>query len=146
MHAIDSTLRAELLPLPALSELEGAWRDLESRADTTFFLSWTWIGTWLRLLPGDVDARLVVVRQVGRVVGLAVACDRTVRRRLFDSRARFLNCAGDEVLDELTVEYNGFLAERGLEAEVASAGLRALRGAPAWDEIEIPAFLRKQAD
>lgn len=138
MRAIVPSLQAELVPLPPLAELETAWRDLESRADGTYFLSWSWIGTWLGLLPKDLRPHLVVVRHDDRLVGLAVACDRTVKRRLFRSRGRFLNSTGDVELDELTIEYNGILAERGLEAAVASAGLEALRQPPRWDEIDIP--------
>ena len=40
-------LQATLRPLTDLTALETIWRDLESRADRAFFLSWTWIGSWL---------------------------------------------------------------------------------------------------
>ena len=35
-------------PLANLDSLEVMWRDLQARADCSFFLSWQWIGCWLR--------------------------------------------------------------------------------------------------
>ena len=44
--------------------------DLEGRAEPTFFLSWLWVGAWLRALPKNLEMRLVVVKNDGKVVGL----------------------------------------------------------------------------
>ena len=42
-----SEITASLEVLPRLDCLAAMWRDLERRADASYFLSWDWIGTWL---------------------------------------------------------------------------------------------------
>jgi len=46
-------LEAKLKPIEDLQALGTSWRDLESRGDRTFFLSWTWIGSWLETLADN---------------------------------------------------------------------------------------------
>jgi CelD/BcsL family acetyltransferase involved in cellulose biosynthesis len=124
------------VPLPRREELEPEWRSLESRSrECSFFTSWCWIGAWLAKLPGGLDPRLVRVESGDRVVGLGVLVPRAVRRRgVLRSSALFLNCTGDPELDELSIEYNGLLAETGLEREVTQQALESLLAQEGWDE------------
>ena len=133
--------RIEIVPLPPLEVLETAWRELEARSELTVFLSWAWIGTWLKLLPPTVEPRLVRATADGRDVGLAVVCDHRVTRRLVRARGCFMNCTGDPDLDEITIEFNGFLAERGFEVAVARQGIEQIATQGGWDEIEVSACL-----
>jgi CelD/BcsL family acetyltransferase involved in cellulose biosynthesis len=128
---------ADLVALPPLEALAPVWKDLESRAHASFFLGWTWIGTWLECLPATVHPRLLRVERDGRVIGLAVVVSRVVlRHRVLRVRTLFLNCTGDPALDEITIEHNGFLAEAGAESVVAMAALALLRRRmDEWDEI-----------
>ena len=133
--------RIEIVPLPPLVVLEAAWRELEARSELTVFLSWAWIGTWLKLLPPTVEPRLVRATADGRDVGLAVVCDHRVTRRLVRARGCFMNCTGDPDLDEITIEFNGFLAERGFEVAVARQGIEQIATQGGWDEIDVSACL-----
>ena len=135
-----SGLVARLRPLPAREALAATWRELETRATPSFFLSWHWIGCWLECLPPGVVGELLLVEEAGRPVGLAVVVARTTWRHGFvRSRGLYLNATGDESLDEIAIEHNGVLAEAGREREVLEAALGCLlHGERPWDELFIP--------
>lgn len=131
-------------PMPPLDSLADEWRNLQSRAHGSFFTSWTWIGRWLASLPADIPRALLRVEAAGRVVGLAVVCNRVQKRRaLFgSSRVLYVNCTGDASLDELTIEYNGLLTEAGLEQAVLVAAMKHLAQDRGWDEIYLNGWER----
>ena len=140
-------LRVEQVALPELGALEREWRELDQRSGCSFFQSWAWIGTWLEALPPEVPRSLLRARAVDargdRTVGLGVLCDRALRRHsILGSRALFLNCTGRPELDELTIEYNGFLSEQGLEAQVTRHCLEFLRSQDEWDELYLDGWHR----
>ncbi|HSG95441.1 MAG TPA: GNAT family N-acetyltransferase [Afifellaceae bacterium] len=115
------------------------WRDLESRADTTFFLSWDWIGPWLETAGGaPVVAR---VELDGRLAGLALLHVARVRRHGFmPLRLAVLNETGEKQKDIAYMEYNGALAEKSAEAAVLNAIIAALAkgaDAPGFDAIRL---------
>ena len=128
-------------PLADLDSLEGVWRDLETRADCSFFLSWQWIGCWLRetsLRPAVVAGRLD-----GRVVSLALFVARRMwRHRWLHANTIFLHETGDPSLDINFIEYNGILVDRSLGAAAIERCLEFLIGtrmidstSAAWDEL-----------
>ncbi len=114
--------RVDLAPLPDLARLRAMWLELESRADASFFQSWAWIGPWLRLICPAHIARLLTVECNGRLVGMGVL---TERRRFFGLGPLHLRLheTGDRVLDDITIEYNGFLSEQGMESDVMEAAV-----------------------
>lgn len=129
-------LRVARTPLPPLPGLEKLWRELESRSeDHSLFTSWDWIGLWLARLPARVERSLLKVELDGRVVALAVLCAHTVKRNGLSSRALFFNSTGDPDLDELTIEYNDLLVERGLRPRALKAAMAYLERDPGWDEL-----------
>ena len=133
-------LAVSIEPLPAAKDVRDQWLDLEARSEASIFLSWAWIGCWLECLPGEIKPQLLRVVQDGRLVGLGILVARGIRRNLFiRSRGLYLNCTGDPALDEIGIEHNGFLSERGHEAAVMQAAVAHLAGhVPDWDEF----FLR----
>lgn len=100
------------------------WQDLERRADPSFFLSWFWVGSWLRALPGGLDTRLLTVRRDEAVVGLGVI----VFGPSAPGRRAQLHETGDPVLDVATIEDNGLLVDRRFAGEVEAAALLWLTG------------------
>lgn len=137
-----AAIEVEVVPLPSLATLQDEWRALEGASDASFFVSWHWIGAWLAALPDDVGRLLVRARSNRRTVGLAVFCTGERRRGPITTRALFLHATGRPDLDELTVEYNGILMDRTLEAEVLSAIIGALHALPEWDEIYLDGWHR----
>ncbi len=101
------------------------WQDLEARADGSFFLSWAWIGTWLKMI--DCQPHLVVARLDGRVMGLGLVHARLkIRHRLLPVWTLLLHQTGDDDQDVITIEYNDFLTDRRHQDRVRKACLRFL--------------------
>lgn len=131
------TIRVEYAPNVPIAEVEVLWRDLEPRARLSFFLSWTWIGCWLR--SSGLMPNLLIARRQTRLVGLALLVRPSSRRgRLV------LLASGDPKFDCPFVEYNGFLIAEDCP-EAASIMLEALADAPlfggsdtAWRRLELP--------
>ena len=132
----SNEIRVTRVPLPSLEQLEREWLELEDTSDHSFFMSWHWIGSWLARLPADVPRWLLRAETGGRLVGLGVLCSNNSRRHgVFGSRSLHLHATGNSEVDELTVEYNGFLAEAGLEQAVARGCIRFLDSDDDWDEL-----------
>ena len=114
-----------LEPLPELHRLAALWRDLEERADASFFLSWTWISTWLSSIERRPE--LIIARIDKEVVGLGLVLARLmVRHRVMPVWTLFLHQTGVQEQDVITIEYNDFLIDRRVEEDVRSACLRFL--------------------
>ena len=118
--------------------LEAMWRDLEPRADITFYLSWHWIGTWLEL--GGPPELVLIGRADGQVVCLGLL-RKSVQRRSLIVRSRMLHLhqSGIPAEDVICIEYNGFLCDRRFPRLGAEA-IAYLRRSPAigrFDELQI---------
>jgi len=117
-----------------LAELAASWTELESRADGNFFLSWRWIGTWLRTT--GMRPLLVKAMDGDGVAALGLLTPSRRRRHILSVNQLYLHETGNADFDALTIEYNNFLVARiahpGLVVEI----LRALQATdPSWDEI-----------
>jgi CelD/BcsL family acetyltransferase involved in cellulose biosynthesis len=111
--------------LKSIAWLETSWKELEGRVTHSFFLSWLWIGTWLRHLPDGAQPHVLVARSSNKIVGLAIICRRRAWSLGPHARARWLlNETGDTRFDRLFIEYNNILAEQS--DAVIAAGLDAL--------------------
>lgn len=134
------SISVTLDPLPPLADLAASWCELEARAQPSFFLSWSWIGTWLDCLGDHVrHGRLLCARQHGRLVGLAVVFDAPIRRRVLPlGRAAYVNETGIPAFDELTIEHNGLLLDTSQPAAVQQAMFDRLCWANSpWREVQM---------
>jgi CelD/BcsL family acetyltransferase involved in cellulose biosynthesis len=121
--------------------IEPVWRDLESRSDGSFFLSWHWIGTWLKESACRPD--LIIGRLGTSVVALAFLVNRRLcRRRWLRSDSILLHETGDRRTDSVFIEYNGILVDRRFGRAAAGRCLEFLvktksvgAGAPPWEEL-----------
>lgn len=121
----QSMIRVTLEPLPELDKLQDIWIGLEERANCSFFLSWTWIGSWLPTISQHPE--LLVARVGTEVVGLGMVLTRMVmRHRVMPVWTLFLHQTGDPSEDIITIEYNDVLADRQIEQDVREACLRFL--------------------
>lgn len=124
-------------PLPPLEVLRSTWRELESRSHCSFFLSWTWIGSWLQLIANRSDTRLVKVTLQSRIVAVGVFAAKRAWRGAGPMHLR-LHETGDPVLDDLTIEYNGLLCEAGLEQAALLAAVRFLEKSDGrWSTLDV---------
>ncbi|WP_252738149.1 GNAT family N-acetyltransferase [Marinobacter salexigens] len=133
-------------PAAACATLQNDWLDLEARAQPTVFLSWQWLGHWLRVYKPD--ALVIRVTEGERLVGLGLVVETDERRHgVLKSRCLRLHQTGHKLLDQIWIEYNGFLAERGKEDAVAEACLEHLcRNMQGWDEFILGAIDAEEAD
>ena len=125
--------------------LGALWRELEARSDATFFLTWDWIGCWLR--QSGVSPYLLAVRDGGSVVALGLLQpSRQQRHRLLRTRALMLNQAGDPGMDVITIEYNGLLTDRRYEGAAMAACVdhlvrcRTAGSGWDWDELHLSGY------
>jgi CelD/BcsL family acetyltransferase involved in cellulose biosynthesis len=133
-------------PAATSESLRDDWLDLEGRASPTVFLSWQWLGHWLHVY--QPRAWVLRVSQGEHLVGLGLVVETDERRHgVMKSRCLRLHQTGHRLLDQIWIEYNGFLAERGREDAVAEACLRYLCNAmPEWDEFVIGAIDAEEAE
>jgi len=133
----ESALSIDIEEKYSLSELKECWSALEEKADNSFFNSWFWIENWLFSLPENYRPVLLSVRQGAETVGLGFLMHRNLVRHLcFPYRAYFLHESGDESVDQLTIEHNGFLVKEGREQEVLKTIAGHFYGSLSdWDEI-----------
>lgn len=132
-----SRLDIALCEFDAPDDIESEWLALERLAKPAFFLTWIWVGTWLRTLPKTLRPLLLRVQAEGQTVGLAVLLRGEQRRHGFvRATGLHLHETGDPEFDCLTVEYNGVLA---LPDQAEAIGLSAvtwlLDNRPDWDEL-----------
>ena len=152
VHCVETTVSTAALglnvaigPVPPVSELETLWKTMESRADASFFLSWTWIRTWLINLPVEVAPELVAMRAGDRVVALGIVVStRKYRLGLLPVTVWNLNSSGRPEYDNVTVEYNGWIRDREFDADLNSAFLEYVaRDRPGAHGLSIPGQLEE---
>ncbi|MFL1405668.1 GNAT family N-acetyltransferase [Marinobacter sp. M1N3S26] len=133
-------------PVVTPEQLREEWEDLESRSAPTVFLSWQWLGHWLEVYQPDV--RVLRVLEGGRLIGLGMVVTSDERRHgVLRSRCLRLHQTGHRVLDQIWIEYNGFLAEHGRDRDVSAACLAFLeRQRDMWDEFVVGAIDADEAD
>ncbi|HJS86371.1 MAG TPA: GNAT family N-acetyltransferase [Acetobacteraceae bacterium] len=137
----DVTVRFHVQTALAPEDLGLLWRDLEARADITFFLSWDWMGTWVAEL--DTPPLVLVGEAGGALVLLGLLVPRLRREAGGAIRVRglHLHATGRAEIDVIAHEYNGFLVDRAwagrAEAEAVAWLLGRRIGAHRCDELHI---------
>ena len=99
-------------------QLGELWRDLESRADPSFFQSWAWTGCCAD--ERFVNPILLSAHDGDRVVALALF---NQTQPYFGPATLWLGESGDARRDDIFIEHNGILTERGSPKKVLSACL-----------------------
>lgn len=122
-----------------IAALAAVWRDLERRADASFFRSWDWIAPLLANLDNAVPVEVLTVRRNAEIVGLGLLfpAQRT-RHHIIHAKQLHLNATGRPEFDCLTIEYNGILTDRRFTTDASGAVLAWLTGnRPDWDEFHL---------
>ena len=139
-HRTDSALpRAELVRVQTALSIADEWRALEANADASFFISWSWIGSWLSMaLEAGVEIYLYRCTQNAQTIALGLLSrTRVTRHRIFRRTVLALNEIPQKGLD-MIIEYNDLLIQRGDEQNVRARFAEDLRAAPVrWDELQL---------
>ncbi|HTT84147.1 MAG TPA: GNAT family N-acetyltransferase [Rhizomicrobium sp.] len=142
MYAEDhglSGIRFSLEPISSINRVGTLWRRLEQGSDISFFVSWTWIGTWLRCLPEHVRPQLLIAMRGGDPVAAAILVPHRDRRHWIFRHPQFhFNSTGIPALDCVTIEHNGFAAGPQESRDVWPAFLRWFACEALADELVIP--------
>jgi CelD/BcsL family acetyltransferase involved in cellulose biosynthesis len=107
--------------------LEPEWNELlRSATANTVFLTWEWIATWWCVYGKSASLHVLVVRDHGRLVGIAPLkrVNARVLGQEFD-RIEFIGSGSD-----VTPEYLDVIVRRGYEAAVASSFAESLAHEP----------------
>jgi len=102
--------------------LEEQWLQLEQIANTSFFLSWKWIGCWLKTLTKGQKIYLIKAQKNNLTVGLGLFVEQNiVRHFIIPSKQWYLHRTGKEEKDQIWIENNGFLLEKSNKSEIQNA-------------------------
>ncbi|HEX4159690.1 MAG TPA: GNAT family N-acetyltransferase [Rhizomicrobium sp.] len=135
-------IRLALEPITSLAPLETLWRKLEAGSGASFFVSWTWIGTWLRCLPETIRPQLLIATRNGDAIAAAVLVARRERRRgVLNVRQLHFNSTGDPRLDCIMIEHNGFVARAEENQDIWAAFLRWFAKHAEADELVVPGMV-----
>lgn len=134
MNAALLVAHEALCPEP--DALAARWRALAARSEASFFLSWTWIGSWLRA-TGARPTLLSLSTPDGEEVGLALFGEGRERRKFGRQRVLRLNEAADEAADRAFMEFNAPLAASGHEDAVMAAIAAWLDGRRDWRVLRL---------
>jgi CelD/BcsL family acetyltransferase involved in cellulose biosynthesis len=131
-------INVTLIPITVgdLLAIETDWRALEVNAQCHYFLTWDWLGAWVKQSRGNCYLLKATVAE--RVVGLSFIFANT--RRVFKCYGIsqwWLNRTGIEQYDQAWLEYNDFLIEQTVYAEVKQAMLSFIATDNSWDEFII---------
>ena len=133
---IQQKINFTIEPLPPLEVLGSTWKRLDAAGQHSFFLTWTWIGTWLRCLPSPPQTMLLRATRGRETVALSVVSLTRTARRWVPGKQAWLNATGDPAYDCITIEHNGF-ASSGVRTDKLWAAFRDwfAAGVPAADEF-----------
>lgn len=122
-----------------LETLESWWRALESRSNNHFFLSWVWVGSWLRCYSPSF--RLLKGEKNGQIVLLAIWVESQCRIKGLIPVAQWqLHRTGNPAQDQVWIEYNDMLADATLTLDEKSSAIQFLCAQePNWDELVVGA-------
>ena len=134
------------VPLSDYSRLADDWRLLETRAETSFFLSWSWVGTWLESYSPDVDVLSAYFK--GELVALCLLCKSSFSSwKHFNSRRLHIHQTGDPKFDQIWTEYNGILCSVRHAFHVQPLVLPYLiERYSGWDELQVGAVTKDVAE
>ncbi|MGF1682397.1 GNAT family N-acetyltransferase [Photobacterium minamisatsumaniensis] len=85
--------------------LENIWLDLEKKSVANFFISWNWIGNWLK--QHVHKHKSLIVYYGDEVVG----CGIIIESKSFFRNTYYLNHTGDDNLDQVWIEHNNFVID-----------------------------------
>lgn len=135
-------IEVSIIDIHDISQLASQWAQLELHVKPTYFLSWSWVGTWLKLLPDTITPKVLMAKYKGEIVGLAILIQNTLLRKslIAPSKALVVHETGNLDYDLLRIEYNDFLIRQEYQTEVTTACLDYLKEQfDGWDEILLSA-------
>jgi len=117
-----------------INELEAIWLDLQERSDCHYFLTWGWLGSWLKQVKQPFH--LLQAKIQNQIVGLAVIFEK--ERKVFGLLHKtqwWLNRTGDEKFDQSWIEYNDILVDKRYGNEIKKILVLFISKQTQWSEF-----------
>ncbi|WNC72550.1 GNAT family N-acetyltransferase [Thalassotalea psychrophila] len=135
------------ISIPDLQTLQMQWLELEAQSDCAFFLSWSWISSWL--LCYQPKAKLIQIKdEQQRTRGLAIiTCGNSKRYGCIKFKHLFMHQTGDPLEDQIWIEYNGVLTHKHEHNEVINAFFHHIKSdLNSWEEFTIGAITQTESN
>jgi len=117
-----------------IKAIELEWLELELRASCYFFLTWDWIGAWIKETQGPFY--ILKATRSGQVVALAFIFEKKRKAlSIYPVTQWWLNRTGDDKYDQTWIEYNDFLIDKAFERDVRFSLVEFLSKQTLWDEL-----------
>ncbi len=144
MHTVND-YQFTFLSLDDINVLQDDWLTLESESNSCFFLSWSWISTWIETY--QPESKILRAYYNGEMVAIAALVLKQQTRYYFlNSRTLHVHQTGEPQKDQIWIEYNGVLAKEEHAQTVTAASIKYLFSiADAWDELIVGAITDHEA-
>lgn len=107
-----------LCPYQSRQRVQEIYQQLASNApNISFFNSWPWLSTWLKCLPENQKIKFVVNLADEQPTACFFLGLTNKKENRFKKQRGFLNSTGDEVFDDLVIEYNSIISPFGSPTE-----------------------------
>ncbi|NJN79558.1 MAG: GNAT family N-acetyltransferase [Anaerolineales bacterium] len=125
-----------------LDTIKEIWIHLLNRSAYQYFMSWSWVSTWINTLPSDSKIQLHVAYQQDRPLVAFFLGQRNIRKYgILPSRLLSLNSTGDSYYDVLYIEYNSVLYDSSTNLDIDNI-LNYIFNLD-WDELMFPGMSEK---
>jgi len=136
----NNNLQVDCLPHNDWPTLKQHWERISLRfSPPSFFLSLDWTETWIEIFGEQLQPKIIVFRDGTAVVGICLLIARTIRYGPFALRVLYINAAGEDQVEETSIEHNDLLTIPGYEVTVGAA-LGKLLSEYVWDELRCDGF------
>ena len=128
----------EVNPFNQLEKVKSIWLELQNNCQHSFFLSWSWMESWLKTLDQSQEIHFIYgLNNDTPFIGYFIGLKKGIRNKLIYANRAYLNSTGDSQLDEITIEYNSILFNPSLAPDNILEQL--LHKHTLWDELVCPA-------
>ncbi len=129
-----------------IEELQQQWLLIEEGQDVPFFLTWSWISSWLETYSPDLT--VISARYTDKVVAMGLfTCSTQIRHGFVKAKQYRLHQMGDPLLDQIWMEYNDFICVDEYREAAVNACLKALQESEnKFDEIVLSMISTSRAD
>ena len=110
-----------------IEELRQQWLLIQEGQDVPFFLTWSWISSWLETYNPDLT--VISARYKDKIVAIGLfTCSTQIRHGFVKARQYRLHQMGDPLLDQIWMEYNDFICIDEYREAAVNACLKAFAG------------------
>ena len=104
------------------AELQPVWQMLVEASECSFFLTTSWIETWLETFGPHLNPSILIAENEGAVAGACLVAGRRVGLGFLTATGISINAAGEPSTDTTYTEFNEILSLPGVGASGCRGG------------------------